>query len=263
MPCARPDHRRAGAAFAPALVLLLMLAAHAAPAVAQSWAQTAPVAAKPQVDAAVVAAPPRPIVAQRSKRADFQHKPASPEVQHVAHWAVDSGDTGGMPYMIVDKVNARVFVFDAGGHLQGTEPALLGMVPGDRSVAGLGDRKLSAIRPEDRTTPAGRFVASLGKDLRGQDLLWIDYESSLALHRVVKGTPGEKRAERLQSATAEDNRISYGCINVPVPFFEGVVSPAFTRTSGIVYILPEKSAARALFGSYDVPVDAPAGDPLP
>lgn len=200
-------------------------------------------------------------MARYPKKADFRQESASPEVKHVAHWAVDSADNGGRPYLIVDKVNAKVFVFDARGHLQGVEPALLGMVPGDRSAKGIGDQKLSAIRPEDRTTPAGRFVASLDRDLQGQSILWIDYASALALHRVVKGKPSERRAERLQSATPQDNRISYGCINVPVKFFENVVGPAFTNTDGVVYILPESGTARETFGSYDVDGDVQAHVP--
>jgi hypothetical protein len=185
-------------------------------------------------------------------RADFQQQSPSSEAKHVADWVVVSGDNGGMPYLIVDKVNAKVFVFDARGRLQGAEPALLGMEQGDGTAAGIGDQKLSAIRPEDRTTPAGRFVASLDRDLQGQSILWIDYASALALHRVVKGKPAERRAQRLESATPEDNRISFGCINVPVNFFETVVAPVFSKTNGIVYILPEAGTARALFGSYDV-----------
>jgi hypothetical protein len=173
-------------------------------------------------------------------------------VKHVADWVVASGDNGGMPYLIVDKVNAKVFVFDARGRLQGAEPALLGMEQGDGTAAGIGDQKLSAIRPEDRTTPAGRFVASLDRDLEGQSILWIDYASALALHRVVKGKPAERRAQRLESATPEDNRISYGCINVPVDFFDKVVAPVFSKTNGIVYILPETGTAQALFKYYDV-----------
>ena len=184
--------------------------------------------------------------------ANFRDEPASTDARRIADWALHSGDNGGMPYMVVDKVQARVFVFDRHGQLQGAAPALLGMERGDGTAAGLGKRPLSAIAPQERTTPAGRFVASLAADLKGTEILWIDYDSALALHRVAKGTPAERRAERLRSETADDNRISYGCINVPVPFYEGVVSPAFTHSSGVVYILPETLAAHEVFGSYDV-----------
>ena len=180
---------------------------------------------------------------------DFKQQPASPEVRHLASWVANTDDNGRMPYLIVDKVNARVFVFDAGGHLQGTAPALLGMARGDGSVRGIGDRELSAIRPADRTTPAGRFVASLDHDVHGKEILVIDYADSISLHPVVKGTPKERRAQRLESATSKDNRISYGCINVPAKFYKSIVSPEFTHTSGVVYILPETRPAREIFGS--------------
>lgn len=196
-----------------------------------------------------------PAVAPNAVTQDLQQASASPEVQYVAQWVAESGDNAGMPYIIIDKVNARVFVLDVHGHLQGTAPALLGMVPGDGAVAGIADQKLSSIRPQDRITPAGRYVASLGPDLHGKDILWIDYDNAIALHRVVKGTPVERRAQRLSSATADDNRISYGCINVPVKFYESVVNPAFTHNSGVVYILPEMSPARDMFGSSRVHAD--------
>jgi hypothetical protein len=98
----------------------------------------------------------------------------------------------------------------------------------------------------------------MGHDMHGGDLLWIDYAAALALHRVVKGTPAERRAERLASDTAADNRISYGCINVPARYFDTVVAPAFAHSSGVVYILPETRPARELFGpGAIVPVQQP------
>lgn len=189
-------------------------------------------------------------VAMDANGADWKQS-ASSEVRHVAHWIVASGDNGGKPYVIIDKVNARVFVFDVAGTLRGADAALLGMARGDGTVKDIGEQKLAAIRPQDRTTPAGRFVASLDRDLKGREILWIDYDNALALHQVAKGQPSEQRAQRLASATSDDNRISFGCINVPVEFYENVVSPAFKNTEGIVYILPEMSTARELFRSYD------------
>ena len=154
--------------------------------------------------------------------------------------------------MIVDKVNAQVLVFDIDGGLKGAASALLGLARGDDSTPGIGERKLSTILPHERTTPAGRFVASLDRDLHGTEILWIDYATALALHRVVKGTPSEQRAQRLASATSADKRISFGCINVPVSFYDKVVSPAFTGTNGVVYILPETRTPQEVFGSYDI-----------
>lgn len=177
-----------------------------------------------------------------AKRVDFKRERASAQVQEMADWVVTSGDNGGLPFMLVDKKEARVFLFHADGQLSGAAPALLGLAVGDESVPGIGQRPLASIRPEERTTAAGRFVANLDRDLQGKPLLWIDYESSLSLHPVVTGKAGERRAQRLATPTPLDNRISYGCINVPVDFFKRVVGPAFEGTNGIVYVLPESQA---------------------
>ena len=184
--------------------------------------------------------------------ASFGLEVSSLESRKLADWVVDSADNGKLPFMIIDKIQARVFMFDSQGQLRGAAAALLGLAVGDDSVPGIGQRKLSSIRPEERTTPAGRFVASLDRDVHGQEVLWVDYDSALSLHRVVTGQPKERRAERLATPSPLDNRISFGCINVPVKFYEQVVSPSFTGTNGIVYILPETRSAREVFGSYDV-----------
>lgn len=175
----------------------------------------------------------------------------------MADWVVDSGDNKKLPFLIIDKVQARVFVFDSQGQLRGAAPALLGLAVGDESVPGIGERPLSTIRPQERTTPAGRFVASLDRNLHGEEILWVDYATAISLHRVVTSQPKERRAQRLATPTPLDNRISYGCINVPVKFYENVVSPAFTGTDGIVYVLPETRPAREFFGAYDVEAYAP------
>jgi hypothetical protein len=88
--------------------------------------------------------------------------------------------------------------------------------------------------------------------LRGEDVLWVDYDAGLSMHRVLRTNPRERRPQRLETPSVEDNRISYGCINVPVSFYEHVIRPAFLQGKGIVYVLPEVKSARALFGAYDV-----------
>lgn len=190
-------------------------------------------------------------------KADFGAEPASADARHVADWAVHAGDAAGLPFIVVDKVQARLFVFDRQGRLLGASSALLGSAPGDASVPGIGTRKLSSIRPEERTTPAGRFVASIDRSLAGEDILWVDYDAAIALHRVIATQPAERRLQRLESRMPADRRITYGCINVPVNFFERVVAPAFRGGGGIVYVLPEGRPARETFRSYDVAPAAP------
>jgi hypothetical protein len=79
----------------------------------------------------------------------------------------------------------------------------------------------------------------MGKNHKGKEILWLDYEQALSMHAVVKGIPSDRRAERLASPTPLDNRISYGCINVPRPFFKDVIQGNFASSGGVVYILPE------------------------
>ncbi len=203
-----------------------------------------------EVAAAPLTIETQPVVAFHPKRASFEREHKSRDAQHVADWVVDSGDNRGMPFVIVDKMDAKVFVFDADGRLLGAAPALLGVARGDDSIPGIGDRKLSDMRPEERTTPAGRFVASLGYNFNGKDILWVDYDGAVSLHRVITTNPTERRLQRLATPTPLDNRISYGCINVPAKFYDNVVSPAFTGTYGIVYVLPETRSISEIFASY-------------
>jgi hypothetical protein len=192
----------------------------------------------------------RPFTALHPKRARFQGLLPSDGVRQTADWVVDSADNRNLPFLIVDKTDAKVFAFDVRGQLLGAAPALVGLAHGDDTVPGIGTRPLSQIRTEERTTPAGRFVASLGSDLGKLDVLWVDYDAAISLHRVVKGTVKEHRAERLATETPLDNRISFGCINVPAEFFDRIVHPAFTGTNGIVYILPEIKTMREVFPAY-------------
>ena len=147
-------------------------------------------------------------------------------------------DNKGLPYVVVDKLEARVFVYDEHGTLVAATAALLGVARGDHSVPGIGDRPLARIRPEERTTPAGRFEAETGRNNTGEHVLWIDYDAALSLHRVRNDSRGLLH-RRLLSATPDDNRTSYGCVTVPVPFYQNVIRSTFAGGKGIVYILPE------------------------
>jgi hypothetical protein len=185
------------------------------------------------------------------KLADLGGEPASAEVRHLANWAVHSADHGQRPFAVIDKLDGRLFVFDADGRLRASTPALVGAARGDHTVPGIGERPIASIRPEERTTPAGRFEARAGLTPKGEDILWVDYDSALALHRVVTSKPQERRLQRLASKIAEERRITYGCINVPAEFYDAVIKPTFAA-GGVVYILPELRRPQELFGSYEV-----------
>lgn len=181
-----------------------------------------------------------------SGAADFHGVTPSAATLFVANWVVSSHDNDGLPFVIIDKIAAKVYVFDKGGRLLGASFALLGAARGDDSVPGIGNMKLSAISPAERTTPAGRYVAALGRDF-SHDVLWIDYALSLSLHRVVHGNPGDHRLQRLATTSTLDKRISYGCVNVPAGFYDDVILTAFNGTRGIDYILPEIKTLQQVF----------------
>lgn len=193
-----------------------------------------------------------------AKAADFGKEKPSRDARQVANWVLSSGDHRGGSFVIVDKARARVYVFEPGGRLRGAAPVLLGLAKGDDSAPGIGDKKLSEIPPEERTTPAGRFVAEPGINAKGDDIVWVDYDAAVSMHRVLTTNPVERRLQRLLSRTPADNRISFGCMNLPVRFYEKVLSPTVKKGETIVYVLPETRPASTVFGFRD----AAAGRPL-
>lgn len=185
---------------------------------------------------------------QLPRVADFLSEQPSPAVRQMADWVMASRDHQGMPFVIVDKQHVRVFVFQPSGKLSGATPALMGFALGDDSVSGIGEREMSAIQPHERTTPAGRFVSLPGVNSFGEDIVWVDYAAAVSMHRVRAKEPTERRLERLASATPDDNRISFGCINLPAEFYDAVVKPALGTRRGVVYVLPETRPLQAVFG---------------
>ena len=208
----------------------------------------APVPA-PGARAQVPASKPAP---HQPKFASYGAEHPSDDVRHVADWSIDSGDAEGRSIVIVDKHEARVWLFDPQGALVAQTPALLGAAHGDDPVPGIGEKPLSEILPEEKTTPAGRFVAEHGVNTHGEDIVWVSYDLAVSMHRVRPTVKAERRLERLASETADDNRISFGCINLPVAFYEQTLLPAVRSTGATIYVLPETRPAQQQFGSYDV-----------
>lgn len=185
--------------------------------------------------------------ASTRRSADFAFHSASADARLVADWVTRAQDNRRLPFVILDKREAMVFVFDASGRIIDASPVLLGAAVGDDSVAGIGERPIEHVQPEERTTPAGRFVSRPGKNAAGEDVVWVDYAAAVSMHRVRPVDPKERRLERLASADPTQRRISYGCINVPVAFFDSVVWPVIGAARGVVYVLPETRAAHEVF----------------
>jgi hypothetical protein len=196
---------------------------------------------------------PRAPAPHATRLASFNGRVPTPDVRHLAHWIVDSGDHEGKSFVVIDKKDARVWLFDPAGGLVADSPALLGAAAGDDAVPGIGEKPLAQVLPQEKTTPAGRYVAEPGVNAGGEDIIWVSYDLAVSMHRVRPTVKSERRLQRLASATPGDNRISFGCINLPPAFFEQVLRPAVLRTGAIVYVLPETRSAQRQFGSYEVP----------
>jgi hypothetical protein len=184
--------------------------------------------------------------------AEFGDVEPSPDARHLADWVADSGNNQHRDFLILDKKFTRLYVFDHNARLRASTPVLLGAAPGDESVPGIGSRAIEDIAEHERTTPAGRFEGRKGINANQEEVVWVDYAAAVSMHRVRATVASERRLERLASPTIDDNRISWGCINVPVAFFDDIVAPLFARQHAIVYVLPETKPVQAVFGSYSV-----------
>jgi len=179
---------------------------------------------------------------------DFGAERPSSDARFAAASILVAGGQGGRPFAVVDKASARLYVFDARGRLLGAAPALLGQQVGDETVPGVGDKPPAEVLPHERTTPAGRFASEPGRNLSGEDIVWVDYDAAVSMHRVRPVVKAERRLERLATPTPADNRITYGCINVPAAFYDRYVKPALGSRQGVVYVLPDQATSRSVFG---------------
>lgn len=251
----RPPHTTTAprSEFADALRKGLLIGAAALTVVLPPVLTVAPTGKAPQMAVGPAPIVPAPTVpAPRSKRlADFAGEKPSQDVRQMAHWVVQSGDHGSKAFVIVDKKEAKVYAFDPHGRLQSVVAALLGSARGDDTVPGIGDKPIDQVLPEERTTPAGRFVAEMGmSSSRGEDVVWVDYDAAVSMHRVIKAP---ERLQALSSPTNDDNRMSYGCINLPAGFFEDVLRPLVKGSGAVIYVLPETRPLHEVFASfYDV-----------
>lgn len=188
--------------------------------------------------------------ATASPRTTYQsHLEATPQAAcELGQRVVDTGDHTGLPFVIVHKRSGLALVYHASGSLAGASSVLLGLTIGDQAAAGVGERtRDGTLRRSDLTTPAGRFESEPGRNLDGEAIVWIDYASALAIHRLRHGPNRAHRALRLSSVGGGDKRASAGCVVVPEAFYDRVIGPVLGQGRGIVYVMPESSSWRDLW----------------
>lgn len=200
-----------------------------------------------------VAAQPSRSPKQKPARAPAPVEASAPitpsaEAARVIAWVSGAGDARALPWLVVDKRNAAMFLFDAKGKPLAAVPVLIGIATGDEASPGVGSKRLGELGPAEKTTPAGRYLAKFGLPVAGERILWVDYATSVAIHPIPKDAgPKEKRRERMLSPTPEDNRITFGCINVPKAFYARTLRPLFQKKGGYVYILPDTKPIEQVF----------------
>ncbi len=193
--------------------------------------------------AAFAQAEPVPASEPAARAVDFAGQPASSDARQMAEWAFQNQDALGKPFAVVDKQQARIYVFNAAGHLVGSAPSLLGLAKGDGSAPGVASKVNTGIPLDERTTPAGRFESQPGHNAKGEAIVWVDYGAAVAIHRLRPAPAAERRPQRLASANPEDRRISLGCIVVAPEFYDTVIAPTLGSQRGVVYVLPDSTAA--------------------
>jgi hypothetical protein len=173
----------------------------------------------------------------------------------LTQWITVSKDNRKLPFAVVDKNSAQILVFDEKGKLKAMAPILIGAAVGDTSAEGVGDRELKDIPMEDRTTPAGRFVAGYGPASGHSKVLWIDYATAISIHPVLTTAAAkkEKRTQRLASKESDDNRITHGCINVSSTFYANTIRSTFGKKGGVFYVIPDSISLLDAFPAYEPP----------
>lgn len=74
-----------------------------------------------------------------------------------------------------------------------------------------------------------------GRNLRGDDIGWIDYDAAISLHRLLSVRVSERRPQRLASPRLPEERISHGYVNAHGRFYNQLIAPLFDQPQGGVH----------------------------
>ena len=164
---------------------------------------------------------------------------ATPTETAVVQNIVSQNDNQGKQFIVADKQAGTLTLYTPQGQQITSTPALFGKATGDRIST-------------NNATPSGRYdmnfvdgarIEGVGYGSSAQALsvngrLQENNAGNLAIHRVL---PVDNRQAKLDSATATDNRISHGCINVPSSFYDTHLD---RQQDTVVYVMPETDAGK-------------------
>lgn len=144
--------------------------------------------------------------------------------------------------IVLDKATAQIIVMQ-GKEIVAQNPALFGSNNSDFWPGGSQEAAFSLPIPmaEKKVTPAGTYkMAKMANDPDyGSSINFSVYKTyRLAIHRVYRGTPSERRPARLASALILDNFISFGCVNVSDEFYDQVIDKLVFSNNSFLFISP-------------------------
>jgi len=151
----------------------------------------------------------------------------------------------GKWFMVADKPNGMLHVFKEDGSHAISDATLYGKDKGDVLD------KVSSLEGGPKITPAGKFTMKESpSDYAGKTSLILveskDHTGYIAVHAADVSTPSENRLGRLETPSAADNRISYGCINTKHETFINEIKPNIpSLDGGLIFVLPETEETTA------------------
>lgn len=167
----------------------------------------------------------------------------SQEASNTINWVKASHDNSGKIFVVADKNEGKIHIVDNNGKVLDTQNAIFGRNKSNDNVA--------------NSTPSGRFklqkaltTKAADKRVFGDDVLTLTDTVTgnnitksdggvIAMHRLWNKP---ERVKAINSATASDNYMSAGCINVPTAFYNSAVD---SLDGAMVYILDNKDAPKA------------------
>lgn len=167
----------------------------------------------------------------------------SQEASNTINWVKATHDNNGKVFVVADKNEGKIHVVDSNGKVLDTQNAIFGRNKSNDNVA--------------NSTPSGRFklqkaLTTKASDKRvfGDDVLTLTDTVTgnnvtkkdggvIAMHRLWNKP---ERVKAINSATASDNYMSAGCINVPTAFYNSAVD---NLDGAMVYILDNKDVPKA------------------
>lgn len=163
----------------------------------------------------------------------------SPLAQSVYQAMAPVAMKSGKWFMVADKPNGMLHIFKEDGSHALSDPTLYGKDKGDVLAT------TSSLEGGAKITPAGKFtlMSRSSEYAGGQELILVESKDStgyIAVHAADTSTPSEKRLQRLETPTTEDNRISYGCINTKHDTFINQIKPNLSQLDGgMIFVLPD------------------------